>query len=325
MEPTTFVGLGSRMGLRQVPKVVAAGETAGGRRGVETAVEQALMRAGLAGRAATGLLRPRRWRVDHARDRAVPGRLTQPDAAHPEPLCAPQAEVQPDLDPARGRPSGADAHESRGGAATGVPRRVGARGHASRIRNLYALWAFEIGPDFWAFCLAGTAEANALRDLFALPPTHALRIALADPQSPPYLRALLAFVVPPDVGPRPVGRLGADGSRCTRCVRRRRDPAIGDQGTDLPAAYWRRAVPHQVRRAGRSHPPRSVRPCRHRPCGARADRRPRGHGRAAPGRPSGLCAAGRVPCCQATPGSDPLATRRTDPPGVVGVAAGLSR
>jgi hypothetical protein len=66
-------------------------------------------------------------------------------------------------------------------------------GAATEIRDLYALWAFEIGPDFWAFCLAGAAEANALRDLFALPPAHALRIAFADPHPPPYLRALLAF------------------------------------------------------------------------------------------------------------------------------------
>jgi hypothetical protein len=66
-------------------------------------------------------------------------------------------------------------------------------GAPTEIRDLYALWAFEIGPDFWAFCLAGAAEANALRDLFALPPAHALRIAFADPHPPPYLRALLAF------------------------------------------------------------------------------------------------------------------------------------
>ena len=66
-------------------------------------------------------------------------------------------------------------------------------GAPAEIRDLYALWAFEIGPDFWAFCLAGAAEANALRDLFALPPAHALRIAFADPHPPPYLRALLAF------------------------------------------------------------------------------------------------------------------------------------
>jgi hypothetical protein len=66
-------------------------------------------------------------------------------------------------------------------------------GAAAEIRDLYALWAFEIGPDFWAFCLAGAAEADALRDLFALPPAHAFRIAFGDPHPPPYLRSLLAF------------------------------------------------------------------------------------------------------------------------------------
>jgi hypothetical protein len=36
--------LGETAGLRQAPKLVAGGETPGGRRAVETAVEQALMR-----------------------------------------------------------------------------------------------------------------------------------------------------------------------------------------------------------------------------------------------------------------------------------------
>ena len=61
------------------------------------------------------------------------------------------------------------------------------------IRQLYALWAFEIGPDFWAFGLCGIAEAAAVRELFALPPAHALRISINDPHPPPYLRALLCF------------------------------------------------------------------------------------------------------------------------------------
>ena len=61
------------------------------------------------------------------------------------------------------------------------------------IRDLYALWAFEIGPDFWAFCLSGVAEAAAVRDLFALEPAQALRISFTDPHPPPYLRALLTF------------------------------------------------------------------------------------------------------------------------------------
>jgi hypothetical protein len=61
------------------------------------------------------------------------------------------------------------------------------------VRDLYALWALEIGPDFWAFCLVGAAEAAALMDLFALDPMSALRIAVPDPHPPPYLRTLLAI------------------------------------------------------------------------------------------------------------------------------------
>jgi hypothetical protein len=69
-------------------------------------------------------------------------------------------------------------------------RRAGA---PEPVRDLFALWAFEIGPDFWAFCLVGTAEAAALLDLFALDPAEALRIAVPDPHPPPYLRTLLAI------------------------------------------------------------------------------------------------------------------------------------
>jgi hypothetical protein len=61
------------------------------------------------------------------------------------------------------------------------------------VCDLYAQWAFEIGPDFWGFCLCGVAQAAAMRDLFAMPPTHALRLSVTDPHPPPYLRVLLAF------------------------------------------------------------------------------------------------------------------------------------
>jgi len=61
------------------------------------------------------------------------------------------------------------------------------------VCDLYALWAFEIGPDFWGFCLCGVAQAAAMRELFAMPPMHALRLSVADPHPPPYLRVLLAF------------------------------------------------------------------------------------------------------------------------------------
>ena len=48
-------------------------------------------------------------------------------------------------------------------------------------------------PDFWAFCLCGPAEAQAVRSLFALPQRDTMRVSFSDPHPPPYLRALLAF------------------------------------------------------------------------------------------------------------------------------------
>jgi hypothetical protein len=70
---------------------------------------------------------------------------------------------------------------------------LGRAGAPAAVCELYARWAFEIGPDFWAFCLSGAAEAAAVRDLFALQPSHAMRISYTDPHPPPYLRSLLAF------------------------------------------------------------------------------------------------------------------------------------
>ena len=61
------------------------------------------------------------------------------------------------------------------------------------VCDLYARWAFEIGPDFWGFCLCGVAQAAAMSDLFAMTPSHAMRLSVTDPHPPPYLRVLLAF------------------------------------------------------------------------------------------------------------------------------------
>lgn len=66
-------------------------------------------------------------------------------------------------------------------------------GASKTLAQLYSLWIFEIGPDFWAFGLTGVAEAAAVCELFAMPPSEALRIAPGDPHPPPYLRALICF------------------------------------------------------------------------------------------------------------------------------------
>jgi hypothetical protein len=78
-----------------------------------------------------------------------------------------------------------------------LPRLIGAAlgnaGASSTLCQLFAHWMSEIGPDFWAFGLTGPAEAAAVCELFAMPPSLALRISPGDPHPPPYLRALLCF------------------------------------------------------------------------------------------------------------------------------------
>lgn len=75
-------------------------------------------------------------------------------------------------------------------ALSGALARAGA---GQALVELYGRWAFEIGPDFWAFCLCGPAEAQAVQSLFALPRREAMRISFSDPHPPPWLRAVLAF------------------------------------------------------------------------------------------------------------------------------------
>lgn len=66
-------------------------------------------------------------------------------------------------------------------------------GAPAEIGDLLALWSSEIGPDFWAFCGSGLAQAGAIKEILALPPPHAFRISWTDPHPPPYLRALICF------------------------------------------------------------------------------------------------------------------------------------
>jgi hypothetical protein len=61
------------------------------------------------------------------------------------------------------------------------------------IRELFALWSSEIGPDFWTFCASGLAAAAGIREVLALPASHVFRVSWTDPHPPPYLRVLLAF------------------------------------------------------------------------------------------------------------------------------------
>lgn len=61
------------------------------------------------------------------------------------------------------------------------------------ITDLFALWIFEIGPDFWTFCASGTAQAAGIKDILSLPPRDVFRLSETDPHPPPYLRVLLSF------------------------------------------------------------------------------------------------------------------------------------
>jgi hypothetical protein len=66
-------------------------------------------------------------------------------------------------------------------------------GASDALSELFGLWSSEIGPDFWAFCLCGSAQALSLRDLLALPKQHTLHVSWSDPHPPPYLRVLISF------------------------------------------------------------------------------------------------------------------------------------
>jgi hypothetical protein len=86
---------------------------------------------------------------------------------------------------------------SRLGLVTAIPdafRAALARAGASeQMKDLWALWSSEIGPDFWTFCASGIAAAGGIREILALPPNQVLRISWTDPHPPPYLRVLLTF------------------------------------------------------------------------------------------------------------------------------------
>jgi hypothetical protein len=66
-------------------------------------------------------------------------------------------------------------------------------GFSASLRKLGALWAGELGPDFWTFCACGAAQASSARELFALPRAHAAKLSWTDPHPPPALRVLAAF------------------------------------------------------------------------------------------------------------------------------------
>ena len=67
------------------------------------------------------------------------------------------------------------------------------KGAPALICRMFAQWSFEIGPDFWAFCASGYAQAAGLKDVLALPPGLALKVSPTDVHPTPYLRVLLSL------------------------------------------------------------------------------------------------------------------------------------
>lgn len=70
---------------------------------------------------------------------------------------------------------------------------LAAAGAPAPLREFFALWSSEIGPDFWAFCATGLAQPAATREILALPPAQVLAVSSVDPHPPPWLRVLLGF------------------------------------------------------------------------------------------------------------------------------------
>jgi hypothetical protein len=66
-------------------------------------------------------------------------------------------------------------------------------GHTRReVRDRYARWTLELGPDFWAFGCCGAAQAATVRDVLAIPPAQAVADAFGV-HPPVYLRTLMAY------------------------------------------------------------------------------------------------------------------------------------
>jgi hypothetical protein len=74
-----------------------------------------------------------------------------------------------------------------------VSRALEKAGAPPTVRDLFALWCSEIGPDFWTFCSCGIAEAATIREILGLPSAQVFRVIWSDPHPPPFLRALITF------------------------------------------------------------------------------------------------------------------------------------
>jgi len=61
------------------------------------------------------------------------------------------------------------------------------------IIDLYSMWMFEIGPDFWTFCNCGMAEAATIKEILSLPTKLVFQVSPTDPHPNPLVRVLLSF------------------------------------------------------------------------------------------------------------------------------------
>jgi hypothetical protein len=74
-----------------------------------------------------------------------------------------------------------------------IHSRLTRAGAPTSVVGRFAMWMSEIGPDFWAFCAAGHAQAAGIKEILALPPAYVFRTSPWDPHPMPYLRARLSF------------------------------------------------------------------------------------------------------------------------------------
>jgi hypothetical protein len=66
-------------------------------------------------------------------------------------------------------------------------------GAPKEIIDLYVLWSFEIGPDFWGFCCAGIGQTISIKEMLSLPPQRVFYVSRQDPHPAIYIRVLLSI------------------------------------------------------------------------------------------------------------------------------------
>ena len=88
-------------------------------------------------------------------------------------------------------------------------------GAPDTIRDLYATWSLEIGPDFWTFCNSGIAQSASIKEILSLPPNHVFKVSTGDPHPPPYSRVLFLSNGAVSYGVTDSGMIGKENGYCS--------------------------------------------------------------------------------------------------------------